>query len=229
MEFLYETHMHTSPVSACAESSPARQVRAYKDRGYTGIIVTDHFVNGNSSCPYHLTWQKKMEYFVSGYVKAKKEGDRCGLDVFFGWEFSIGGSDFLTYGLSPDFLLAHPDMDMLGIEKYSALVRGNGGFISQAHPYRKAFWIKRQHPTEPHLLDAIEVYNASMPADVNDKAYGFAVMHDLPIQAGSDSHSAHLHFSSGVILDKKAANVFDIIEAIKTRSARLITPDNKSK
>lgn len=41
--YLYETHMHTSEASACAGSTGAQMARAYKEAGYTGIIVTDHF------------------------------------------------------------------------------------------------------------------------------------------------------------------------------------------
>jgi len=54
MEFLYETHMHTSEVSACAVISAEQQVAAYKKRGYCGIISTDHFINGYSTCPKEL-------------------------------------------------------------------------------------------------------------------------------------------------------------------------------
>ena len=46
--YLYETHMHTSEASACAGSTGAQMARAYKEAGYTGIIVTDHFFYGNT-------------------------------------------------------------------------------------------------------------------------------------------------------------------------------------
>ena len=100
MSFKYETHMHTSEVSACAVSPAAEQVRAYSARGYAGVIVTDHFINGFSTCPGKLPWDKKMKHIVSGYELAKKAGDKYGMDVFLGWEFTIRGSDFLTYGLA---------------------------------------------------------------------------------------------------------------------------------
>ena len=53
-KFLYETHMHTSQGSACAHSTGEEMARAYHERGYTGIIVTDHFFNGNSAVPKDL-------------------------------------------------------------------------------------------------------------------------------------------------------------------------------
>jgi hypothetical protein len=221
--FYYETHMHTSPVSACAASSPAEQVRAYKEKKYAGIIVTDHFVNGNSSCPGDMSWKEKMTFFASGYEQAKIEGDLCGIDVFFGFEFNIHGQEFLTYGLSPDFLDAHPDMDKLTVEKFSALVRGNGGYLAQAHPFRSAWWIENQGPVAPHLIDGMETYNAGMTDAVNMKAQQYARLHGLPMQAGSDSHFIDIPFTSGIALTEKAETIYDIIEAIKSGRAQLIT------
>jgi predicted metal-dependent phosphoesterase TrpH len=199
-------------------------VRAYKARGYAGIIVTDHFLNGNSACPRNLDWDKKMEFVLSGYVKAKAEGDKCGLDVFLGWEWCLAGTEFLTYGLSADFLLAHHNLDTLTIEQYCTLVRKHGGYNAQAHPFRRGSWIDNPFPVEPGLMDGVEAYNASMPDEVNRKARDFARRHNLPIQAGSDSHEEDIYFASGVGLARKAKSIFDIIEAIKTGTAELIIP-----
>lgn len=224
MKYLYETHMHTAPSSACAVSTPAQQVRAYKNRGYAGIIVTDHFVNGNSGCIYGLTWAEQMAFFSQGYEKAKKEGQRCGLDVFLGWEWNLFGTELLTYGLSMDFLLTHPKLDMLSIEQYCKLVREHGGYNAQAHPYRRGYWIHDPYPVDPGLIDGIEVFNATMSDENNKKARAFAAQHNLPMQAGSDSHHENTFFTSGIRLDKKAESIFDIIEAIKTGDAELIVP-----
>ena len=222
MRYIYETHMHTSQVSACAASSAAEQVRAYKKRGYTGIIITDHFVNGNSTCPKGIPWKKKMAHFASGYEEAATEGEKCGLDVFFGLEFNINGTEFLTYGLDVGFLLAHPGMDMFSAAEYSTLVRKNGGYLAQAHPFRDSWYIEYKLPVAPNLVDGIEVYNASMKHDVNAKAAAFAKLHDLPAQAGSDSHHVDFTAPSGIILENKAENIFDIISAIKERRVELI-------
>jgi len=225
--FLYETHMHTSPVSACASGSPSEQVRAYKDKGYSGIIVTDHFLNGNSGCPEIYSWEKKMDFFIMGYSKAKQEGDALGLDVFFGWEFNVDGAEFLTYGLTPDFLREQPHIDLLTVPRYSRLVRKHGGYLAQAHPYRNAWWINKPGPVEAHLIDGIEIYNGGSDGRaINQKALAFARQNGLPVQAGSDSHHpAHPHMS-GVALSKKAETVFDVIEAIRAGQAELILPDS---
>jgi len=221
MEFLYETHMHTAEVSGCAINSAEQQVVTYKSKGYTGIIVTDHFINGYSNCPKDLNWEQKMNFFVSGYSAAKKAGDRYGLDVFFGWEFTIRGADFLTYGLDIDFLLGFPGLDGLNIEEYSTIVRKSGGYLAQAHPYRDEYYIENPYPVAPHLIDGVEVFNAMDKKIANAKALKFATENDLPMQAGTDSHGRGDRFFKGVALKNKAKNIHDIINAIKAKEVRL--------
>ena len=224
MEFWYETHMHTQEGSGCGRNTAAEQARAYKERGYQGIIITDHFINGYSTCPRYnpIPWEKKMKFVVSGYEAAKVEGERIGLDVFLGWEFTVRGSDFLTYGLGWDFLMANPNLHKLDVPEYSKLVRENGGFLAQAHPYRDQPYIEYRFPVAPQYVDAIEVYNSSDTSKTNEKARVFAKKHNLPGQAGSDSHSVRNRFSSGVILNRPAENIYDIIDAIKGRRVGLI-------
>ena len=49
MPFLYETHMHTRQASACGKCTGKEHARFYKEQGYTGIIMTDHFFGGNTA------------------------------------------------------------------------------------------------------------------------------------------------------------------------------------
>ena len=228
MSYLYETHLHTSEVSRCGRSTAKEQILAYKERGYTGVIVTDHFVNGWCNCPLDLPWNEKMVFMVTGYEEAKKEGDKIGLDVFLGWEYFDNGSDYLTYGLGFDFLIAHPELMSLTIEEYSPLVRKYGGFLAQAHPYRISQPTENYLPAEAHLLDAIEVYNATKPEEMNLKAFEYAKLHNIPMISGSDSHSEKLKFASGIKLAKKAESIFDIINAVKLRQAELILPEESA-
>ena len=223
MEFLYETHMHTSEVSACAVISAEQQVAAYKKRGYTGIIITDHFINGYSTCPKDLSWEEKMRFFVRGYENAKKAGDKTGLDVFLGWEWrNITGSELLTYGLDLDFLLSHPDLDIMSTEDYCTLVKESGGYIAQAHPYRDAYYIDHCFPVASHLIDGVEVVNSYDKDSANNKALAFALKYDLAMQAGTDSHGRGERYFTGIALKKKAESIFDIIAALKMKDVELV-------
>ena len=40
---LTEMHFHTSEISVCGRVPAAEGVRAYKEKGYDALVVTDHF------------------------------------------------------------------------------------------------------------------------------------------------------------------------------------------
>ena len=58
--FLYDVHVHTSEASKCAPQSAAEMVEEYHAKGYRGIIVTDHFLNGNTRVPADLPWKERV-------------------------------------------------------------------------------------------------------------------------------------------------------------------------
>ena len=45
MMYHYETHLHTQPASGCAKWSAAEAVKYFKDAGYAGIFITNHFLD----------------------------------------------------------------------------------------------------------------------------------------------------------------------------------------
>ena len=113
MPYRYETHLHTAEGSKCATASGAEMARAHREKGYTGIFVTDHFFNGNTAVPRDLPWRERVELFCRGYENAREEGAKIGLDVFFGFEYGYQGADFLVYNLNKQWLLAHEDIDRI--------------------------------------------------------------------------------------------------------------------
>ena len=72
MIYKYETHLHTTEASACAIFDGVKQVRKYKELGYTGIVVTDHFFNGYTCIPADLPWEERVDLFCKGYENAKE-------------------------------------------------------------------------------------------------------------------------------------------------------------
>ena len=45
--YRYETHLHTSPVSKCGKVSVRENLEFYKELGYDGVFITNHFLDGN--------------------------------------------------------------------------------------------------------------------------------------------------------------------------------------
>ncbi|MEI8199376.1 MAG: PHP-associated domain-containing protein [Eubacteriales bacterium] len=213
--FKYETHLHTSETSACAFDTGSDMVRAFAGAGYQGIVVTDHFFNGNTTVPSHLPWGRRVELFCRGYENARAEGDKCGLQVFFGWEYGYDHTDLLTYGLDREFLLEHPDILSWGLEEYAQQVHRHGGFITHAHPFREAFYISKIR-LFPAIVDAVEVINASHTnPSYNRMALQYAKENNLRFMSGSDSHAVDQVFGGGVAFDRKMESIADLISTVR--------------
>jgi len=213
--YCYETHMHTAESSACAPSSARSMARFYKDLGYRGIIVTDHFFNGNTVIPSHLPWQQRVSLFCRGFENAKLEGESIGLQVFFGWEYCYHGTEFLTYGLTKEWLLSHPEVLSWGVEEYLERVREDGGFIIHAHPFREASYIWKTRLFPDHT-DAVEAINMRNPDTAFDqRAYNYAREHGLVITSGSDAHDTETLPGGGMRFENDIPSIEEFIETVR--------------
>lgn len=212
--YLYETHCHTSEVSRCSHISGAELAEFYKSAGYDGIIITDHFFNGNCAVPNVLPWKTKVDLFTRGYKSAKKRGDEIGIDVFFGWEFTyVDGTDFLTYGLDEDWLLKHKDCDKMRITDYCDLVHKSGGFVVQAHPFREDSYIEMIRLLPRHV-DAVETLNAGRKDFENKMADEYADNYCLKKFCGTDNHWGMQARLAVLETDFKAKSTNKILEAV---------------
>lgn len=210
--------------SACARSTGAQMAEKYKSEGYDGIFITDHFFNGNSCIPHDLPWNERIELYCKGYENALARGREIGLDVFFGFEYGDGGSDFLIYGLDKNWLLTHDYILEMELTQFLELARSEGAFVVQAHPFRDAPYIRATKHC-PHFVDAIEIINASHPLDTpfNSHAAEFARWYDLPVTAGSDAHNTtDRWFGGGVVSETKFTSFKDYAEAVKSGTLKLL-------
>ncbi len=213
--------MHTSESSACSRISGADAADFYKELGYTGIIITDHFFNGNCAVPRELPWEERVERFFSGYENAKKRGDEIGLDVFFGWEYCHGGSEILTFGLGKDWLLANPEVCRWSVNEYCHRAHAAGAFLSQAHPFREAMWVPFLR-LFPRLTDAAEVYNCTVnrTPEASEISEFYARHYGLHRTGGSDFH--------GFADSRFCANAFDTpLSSIEDYAARIKADENE--
>lgn len=210
----YEMHCHTKESSKCGKLSGTDMADFYKNMGYSGLVISDHFFNGNCTVPKDLPWEERIELFYKGYEFAKKRGDEIGISVFFAWENSYGGTDFLTYGLGKDWLLANRYCDLLPAKKYIELVKCDGGYIVQAHPFREAGYIDMIR-LMPRDVDAVETINASNTDLANEMADFYADKYGLKKTCGTDNHAGRCARLSALELDFEAKSIQEIILAVK--------------
>ena len=217
--FLYETHMHTIPASACSRTQGRDYISRYIDAGYAGVIITDHFWHGNCGIDRSLPWPEFVNRFCEGYEDALNEGIKRGFPVFFGWEESFEGDDYLVYGLDKSWLLAHPEVIEWDRRRQFEEVHRYGGCVVQAHPFRAAAYIRDIH-LSPWLVDAVEGYNAGNERRWNILGMRYAQIRGLPVTAGSDNHCAERMCPdnlAGVVLDQPLRTVEDYVRAILER------------
>ena len=192
--YFYELHLHTSETSRCGRSTAREMVAVYKEKGFTGLVVTDHFVNGYSWSALPETWKEKMDAFVKGYYAAKEAGDEMGLKVYFGVEYTAdrpAGEDYLALGLKPEHLYKEfVDCDQWTIEQFIDQVHALGGIVVRAHPYRVADYMSKKAQERPGLpIDAVEAFNyGNAKEEYNLQALEMAIREGKPIVAGSDTH-----------------------------------------
>ncbi len=194
MAYKYELHLHTCLGSACAVAHGQEYITHYKKLGYQGIFVTDHFYLGNSCVDRRLAWEDWVNAYCKGYEELKRLGDEQGLSVFFGWETTYDGDDFLYYGLNKEWLLAHGDIIHWDHKRCYEEVKKAGGFVIQAHPFRERDYIDTIH-LHPHQCDAFEIANAGNMAYQDLSAYRYAKLHKIPMTCGSDIHSTKGHIA----------------------------------
>lgn len=226
--FRWETHCHTAEGSACGRASGADMARACRAAGYDGMIVTDHFYNGNTAPDRSLPWEEWVRQFCLGYLHAKEAGKQIGLTVCFGWEYSWEGTDFLTYGLSPEWLVQHPETVTVTPAQYLKLIRAAGGCLVQAHPFRKANYIALVKLI-PDDVDAAEVWNAgNLDPESNDRAQRYADCFSLRAVSGSDAHW-ETAFRGGILTERVIRSSADYADCIRQDGIRGLIIDGRDR
>ena len=188
----YETHLHTQPASGCARWRASEAVNYFKDAGYAGIFITNHFLDDDIPELRALPYEVQIELYFQDYEEGLEAGREVGLAVFCGIEISYHGSDFLVYGLDKAWYLAHPEIDGMPIKDFLALAQQSGALVIHAHPFREANSIDhiRLYPRSVH---GVEIQNANRPAFENQQAKWYAENYGLIPFAGSDIHGKEPH------------------------------------
>ncbi len=236
--YLYELHCHDNAVSACGHWTPEEMVRFYANRGYTGIVVSNHFMNGSCKVDKTLPWREQIESFCSGYERAKAEGLKYGLEVFFAFEYTCNsfygqpdapcrnkdplfGCDFLIYGLDREWLLSQDESILfLPVNDFLKMVKDAGGTVIHAHPFRLAKSDTDHIPLFPEFTDGVEIINANpntqgspnRMAEMYAKEYGFFST------AGSDAHGIERYLAV-TKLQERAATIQELLAELKQGKA----------
>lgn len=225
MHYRYETHLHCSQCSLCAVSTAQEMVGAYRRAGYSGFVLTDHFIFGNTSVDRNMPWEQRMKCYYQAYLDAKAVADELDFDVIFGIEHAYGdGKEVLIYGVELDFLLANQDIPDISLDKLVERVHGAGGIVIQAHPYRDRSYVNMAVGPRTDIVDGIEVYNAGNRPGEDVQAWELAQSGDYIMTSGGDVHSRDslLIGAAGVTFPFRVRSSAELVRALRERQHSLI-------
>jgi predicted metal-dependent phosphoesterase TrpH len=213
--FLIDPHVHTAEVSRCGHVPAAEIALLYKQAGFDGIVITDHYNRlffGRTDRQSPEQQRSRLAAYLEGYRLARRKGEEIGLEVFLGLElkFAALANDYLVYGLDKAFLLANPGLHLLDLESFRDLVKQRQVLIVQAHPFRFG-----NHPAPARLLEGVEIYNGNPRHDSrNHRAARYARENRLLVTSGSDAHQTEDIGRGGMRLARKPHSIAEFIAGI---------------
>ncbi len=220
--FKYEMHVHSLP---SRDGAPIeKHIDFLKSRGFSGLVITNHFLWGATNVDRTLPWPEFVEFYRKDYEAGRRYGEARDFDVLFGVEEHIGGGrEILVYGLGPDFFLSHPQLQDHELSTYSRLVRAAGGILLQAHPFRMREYITEPGPVpDLSLVDGIEVFNASNQPGENELAAELAQKHSFILSAGSDAHSGDSAGRAGIASPRRLRSEAELAGLLRSGEVGLI-------
>ena len=219
MEYKYELHAHTKNTSRCGQLDAAELVKQYKEAGYSGIVITDHYSPMTFRISEFFNKKKALEHYLEGYHKAK-EFETEDFTVLLGTElrFYATVNDYLIYGVTEEMLYELPFLLPLYIHRASKLFRERGCLFVQAHPFRQL--ISR---VKPKYLDGVEVFNGKATKEANDNSHKWAEEIKAKIKtSGSDCHRETGVGLGGIITKEPIKCNDDLIRILKNGEYELI-------
>jgi predicted metal-dependent phosphoesterase TrpH len=205
--FRYETHFHTKESSPCGNVPAAEAVRLYAEKGYQGIVITDHYYpeRFRDAKEHGLDHSQAIDLFLEGYRQALAAGKRFGIQVLLGMEirFLSQPDDFLIYGFEEKNLYEMEGLSELSKAEFRRLATKEGILIVQAHPFRPGMT-----PHGKDFIDGMEVFNGNARhLSDNPRALAYAKAIGAFTLSGSDFHEYEDLGRGGIVLEQQPKDI----------------------
>ena len=225
--YKYELHSHTSECDRDAFLSARELVRLYKDAGYDGMVITDHYIERFYTLWFPeevkgLTHEQQVTRWLKGFRTAREEGEKIGFTVLPGAEvrFDNYPNDYLLYGLHEEFFYTVPRLNELkNVSRLLALMPENVCVV-HAHPFRDGMAV-----AAPTGLFGIEAYNGGTDPFRNELAHRFADHYGLSKTSGSDIHDMTRLAKGGIETPHRIRTPEDLSRVLRSGEYRLIEND----
>lgn len=219
MTYKTELHCHTSEVSKCSDVPAEQIVEKYIEKGYSTLVITNHFSPYSFDHIEDSPWNEKIDLFMSAYHNAVKAA-KGRINILLGMEYRNvhAMNDYLVFGITEEFLRKYNtdnenNFIMMKLKAFRKIALENSLLIFQAHPFRNGMTI-----TDPGLIDGIEVINGHKRHDSrNDIALMWAKKMGLLKCGGSDAHEPGDEGSVAVYSRKLIRTNDDLLKLFKSR------------
>lgn len=212
IKFKFDTHVHTNETSRCGKVRASEMVKMYKNEGYSGVVITDHYTKDFFDDLPDITWEEKINRFSDGYKNAFEAGCRLGLTVIAGIElrFTENANDYLVYGINEKFLKENRELYNLGLNEFRKIADSYNLLIYQAHPFRK-----NMERAKPDLLDGVEIFNGNPRHESdNEKALKYACDNFLKMISGSDFHRSEDLARGGIVISRNIKDSAELVHIL---------------
>ena len=221
--YKFELHAHTAECDTGASLSAADHIRLYADKGYSGMVITDHylaqFFHWFGESLQTTDRQKILSRWLRGYYNARNEGEKIGFTVLPGAELRMDGTinDYLIYGLSEQEYLDMPFLNQMKSIEAVIDFLPDYALVVQAHPFRNNMTV-----ADPGRLFGIEVYNGCNEVFRNELAKIFAEHYHKAMTSGSDCHHAGVEGRGGILTEKAITSPEDLVAVLRSGNYKLI-------
>lgn len=207
-----ELHAHSQPVSKCANFPTEEVLKTFRDDGYDGIAITNHFMtHDNKPKEEHAAFYQRELY------KAYDLAEKIGIKMYAGAELRfkfVNDNDYLLFGYNPDDIFYICQLLETDLETFVKSYKTDDMFLLQAHPFRD-----NMVRADTDLLDGIEGFN--LHPNHNSRvavSVNFANEHNKIITMGTDYH--HLNH------DNLCATRMSILPANEKELVRVLKSDD---
>lgn len=225
MEYLYEMHAHVREVSTCAVAYAEDLIKCYTDKGYTGIVLTDHMNASTFKVPgiENASWDEKIDHFLAGFNAVKKAAEGKFI-VLQGMEINFYNhpNDYLVYGVTEEFLRSNGDLMAMKPKEFSKIAHENGLLMIQAHPFRRGMKVE-----DWKILDGYEIFNGNpRHHSSNEMAAQWAKFHGKTlVTSGSDFHEKEDMGIGGIYFKSPIETNDDLLRELRAGNYRLKITD----
>ena len=225
LNYKIELHAHIKEQSVDSKVSAKEYIKTLTEKGYYGIVSTDHFTSSQLDQSEGLGLKEKCDRWLNGYRALLKESENSNIKVFLGMEYTLEYTndyiDILLYGLTEDMVKNCLIRPFITIQELIAVCKNNDIIMIQAHPERYG-----HHRLPEEMIDGYEIYNTKprlgsltynkiIEDYVKDKT-------GLILTGGSDTHISIGIGTGGIETPVKVENMEELKRVLRDGDFKVI-------